>query len=72
MSSIFIADIDDSDNPIFYAFTEQTTQETPSLLVGGLPKYDEKGKLKQEMILVVCVSTPFYPDFCLTSISHLT
>jgi hypothetical protein len=36
------------------------------------PKYDKKGKLKQEMILVVCVSTPFYPDFCPTSISHLT
>jgi len=31
------------------------------------PKYDENGKLKQEMILVVCVSTPFFLDLKLTT-----
>jgi len=31
------------------------------------PKYDENGKLKQEMILVVCVLTPSYLDFKLTT-----
>ena len=31
------------------------------------PKYDENGKLKQEMILVVCVLTPPYLDLELTT-----
>jgi len=31
------------------------------------PKYDENGKLKQEMILVVCVSAPFFLDLKLTT-----
>ena len=31
------------------------------------PKYDENGKLKQEMILVVCVSIPSYLDLELTT-----
>jgi len=31
------------------------------------PKYDENGKLKQEMILVVCLSTPPCLDLKLTT-----
>ena len=44
MGSILIVDVDDANNLICYAFMEQTTQETPALLLGGLPKVWQKGE----------------------------
>ena len=36
--NFWIANVDDADNSIRYAFTEQATQEAFALLLGGLPK----------------------------------
>ena len=37
-SSMSIANADDANHPIRYAFTKQATKEASSLLLGGLPE----------------------------------
>jgi hypothetical protein len=39
-----LANLNDADNPIRYAFTEQATQETATFLLGGLPKVRREWK----------------------------
>ena len=44
--NFWIANIDDANNPIRYAFTEQATQEAFAFLLGGLPKIWRKREVE--------------------------